>query len=152
MAKENQQIQDIRAQVNHLHAEMVTTVATKAEVRGSETSVRGLETSINDLKTDLRQLVNSQSGNRAGTSRGQQEHGGNSLLGEDSRSKMNLPPLMASSLRRCDWNFHDSTVRTRRRGAAGQNSFLTITALLTRNACSFPRSIWRVELWYGSKS
>lgn len=71
MAKENQQIQDIRAQVNHLHAEMVTTVATKAEVRGSETSVRGLETSINDLKTDLRQLVNFQSGNRAGTSMGQ---------------------------------------------------------------------------------
>jgi hypothetical protein len=88
MAEENQQIQDIRAQVNHLQAEMVTTVATKAEVRGLETSVRGLETSvrgletsINDLKTDLRQLVNSQSGNRAGTSRGQQEHGGNSFTG-----------------------------------------------------------------------
>jgi hypothetical protein len=74
------------------------------------------------------------------------------LLEEDSRSKTDLPLLMDSSLRQCGWNSRGSTVRTRRRGAAGQSNFLTITALPTRNACSFPRSIWRVELWFGSKS
>jgi hypothetical protein len=75
MAEENQQIRDIRAQVNHLQAEMVTTVATKTEVRG-------LETSINDLRTELRQFINSLAGNRAGSSKGQQENGGNSFNGE----------------------------------------------------------------------
>jgi len=75
MAEENQQIRDIRAQVNHLQTEMATRVATKAEVRG-------LETSINNLRMELLQFINSLAGNRARTSRGQQEHGGNSFTGE----------------------------------------------------------------------